>query len=478
MKTLLSLAFLASALAADVYVPFYDTSANGYAAPARGWNSFGIQANQPLQGSVGWDFNDWQCVFDQHCSLLPPDYYCSLDSGWSNDGGDAHGRIVANDAGVFNTYGSLKNFTAHMKEKGIKVGVYLLPGALSGDANMTIEGKEDLTLGDIFDTNVNETNLRLPFLWGQPGVQEWHDSEVRYLVDQGVEFIKLDFVTPGSDQPGLPADTSMSAFHYHTAIQNIAPDGKIRLDLSWHLSRESPYFERWQANADSIRLDDDINNSNSTSLTSWKTVQRAIEAYRVFINQQTLNATRHGVGIRVRPDMDNLYVGNAQQMSGVSDVERYSMAIHWIGAGANLITGSDMTHLDDLGKELLFNDEAMDVANFTSQWPMQPLLNGGAPSQLQAWIAGPNEKGTAVVVLANYGPDLGDGGFGTNSSDVQLVSAPLDVLGIAGSSWAVRRVWGGGGSGGGDHEDIGVTSDKLESNLGPGESVLYKIQRQ
>lgn len=100
-----------------------------------------------------------------------------------------------------------------------------------------------------------------------------------------------------------------------------------------------------------------------------------------------------GKGIQVRPDMDNAYVGNPTQITGLSEVQRYSVAIHWIGAGgfyflrflffsflahnfifillfagANYITGSDLTNLDSLGLELLYNEEAMFTADFTSQW--------------------------------------------------------------------------------------------------------------
>ena len=120
-----------------------------------------------------------------------------------------------------------------------------------------------------------------------------------------------------------------------------------------------------------------------------------------------------------------------------------------------------------------------------SQWPMQPRNpdstgSAGGPnaSQTQSWVSGPNESGTAVVVLANYGPDEGSGGFGTSDNDIQLVTVSLDTLGLGGQSWSVRRVLGGGGSGGGDFSDLGVTSDQLSCNLGPGESVLYKLQQQ
>lgn len=165
------------------------------------------------------------------------------------------------------------------------------------------------------------------------------------------------------------------------------------------------------------------------------------------------------------------------------------MAIHWIGAGANLITGSDMTRLDDLGRQLLHNTEAMSIAAFTSQYPMQPRTPSGwgdaganEARQVQAWIAGPNPDGMAVVVLANYGPDpCLSGGcattYGLDWGGVHTASVNLEDLGIGGSKWSLRRVWGGGGSGGGDHEDIGVADEKIECSLGPGESVMYKLQK-
>ena len=219
-------------------------------------------------------------------------------------------------------------------------------------------------------------------------------------------------------------------------------------------------------------------------------MQRAIEAYRVFITQQTLDPTRRTVPITIRPDMDNTYLGNSQRPSGLSDVQRYSMAIHWIGAGANLITGSDQTTRDQLGYNLTYDPEAMDIAAFTSQYPMQPrnpsgwgTLGDSASVQLQAWIAGPSADGVAVVVLANYGPDEGAGGFGLDWDGVHLVTIPLPDLGIGSGmrhgadAWFVRQVWGGGGSGGPDHTDIGIVTNSIGCKLGPGESVLYKFTK-
>ena len=188
--------------------------------------------------------------------------------------------------------------------------------------------------------------------------------------------------------------------------------------------------------------------------------------------------------------MDNTYLGNSQRPSGLSDVQRYTMAIHWIGAGANLITGSDQMTRDQLGYYLMCDAEAMEVAAFTATYPMQPrnpsgwgTVGGSAATQLQAWIAGPSPDGIAIVILANYGPDEGKGGFGSDWTGVHPVTIPLVDLGIGAGMpdgpdrWSVRQVWGGGGSGGPDHIDIGIRTDSIGCNLGSGESVLYKFTK-
>ncbi len=193
----------------------------------------------------------------------------------------------------------------------------------------------------------------------------------------------------------------------------------------------------------------------------------------------------------VRPDMDNMYTGNAASLTGLTDQERYTVAIHWFSAGENQITGSDLTQLDALGRKLLYDPEILSIAAFTANFPMQPKNPFGTASpgsqaseQVQAWIAGPDASNeNAVVVLANYGPDQGNGGFGTAWQGIQLVNISLSLLGIANGQpnsapgWNVRRVFGSGGQGGGDHADLGVTATFLASNLGPGESAVYKLTR-
>lgn len=297
-------------------------------------------------------------------------------------------------------------------------------------------------------------------------------------------------MTPGSPSPGesLPANNSLAAVAYYKAIQQCGR--RIWLDLSWKLDRDNINdWKIWQSNADSLRIDQDINNSNKSTLMSFDKVQRAIENYRVFINQQVEAKSRQGKPIMIRPDMDNLYTGNSESLTGLADQERRLIAIHWACTGGNLVTGSDLSNIDTLGKTLLYDKELLSIAAFTSQYPMQPKNPFGstqpgsqASEQLQAWIAGPDrDKKSAVVVLANYGPDQGEGGFGSNLQGVQFLNVSLGILGIAAgqpsghNSWNIRRILGGGGQSGPDYTDLGTTSNFVASSLSPGESALYYL---
>ena len=162
------------------YIPFYDASANGHTSPARGWNSFGLQANPDTYKRAQFDFNDYH--FAQQCDLIVTqpgyDYYCSIDSGWSANGGDKFGRIQPLDS-VFNTFG-LKGLADHLHSQGLKLGVYLLPGAFTVDNLTTIEGT-NIMLRDVFDWSIRQYDLRQTFLWDKDGVQQWHDSVIKNL---------------------------------------------------------------------------------------------------------------------------------------------------------------------------------------------------------------------------------------------------------------------------------------------------------
>ena len=70
-------------------------------------------------------------------------------------------------------------------------------------------------------------------------------SEHFLLTFRGVDMIKLDYVTPGSPDNGvnLLKDNSGIVVCYHNAIAQ--QKRQIRLDISWKLCRDEPYYNIW-----------------------------------------------------------------------------------------------------------------------------------------------------------------------------------------------------------------------------------------
>ena len=124
------------------------------------------------------------------------DYYCSIDSGWSLNGGDQYGCIVPDNANIFTRYKSLVGFAEHAHSQGYKVGISLLPGAFVGDGWVTIENTS-IKIGDVFDTSVTY-NLRHAFNWAADGVQQWHDSVVCNKCESS--FVALGSCAAGSSE--------------------------------------------------------------------------------------------------------------------------------------------------------------------------------------------------------------------------------------------------------------------------------------
>ncbi|ORY58394.1 glycoside hydrolase superfamily [Pseudomassariella vexata] len=331
--------------------------------------------------------------------------HCSLDSGWSvGANGDDFGRIIY-DTNNFD----IPSLAYHVHDEGLLLVVYLVPGAFIAD-----EGKT------ILDTNIMIGSI-------EPVVQQWHPSVVDQFASGGVDLIKLDFVTPGShtNNANLPANLSGEVIAYHNAI---AQSGRsIRLDISWKLDRSQAFFDIWESSADSMQSDQDIYNAGECTFVAWDFLQRAIENYLFTM------VIQYNRMLAIYLDMDSLFVGNEADFSGMTVAERQTMMRHWVGAAANLIVGSDLTHLDALGLDVLTRAD-----------------------QIQAWDAGPDSSVYAVAVLANYGPDQGQGGFGTVFEGAQTVTVSSDDLDITGT-------------------DLRSPSEGFSIELEEAESVLYRL---
>ena len=154
------------------------TTPNGFSSPPRGWNSYGLQSNDQANG----DF-----VFDQEgvikqCDILASVLgdggytYCSLDSNWSDpDNGDEYGRIIGEDS-LFD----IPALADHLHDQGLKLGVYVLPGAFTNDLQKTVLGT-DITIGSFCSGNNGFSRCNFDF--DNDATQKWHDSVVDLFVE-------------------------------------------------------------------------------------------------------------------------------------------------------------------------------------------------------------------------------------------------------------------------------------------------------
>lgn len=80
-------------------------------------------------------------------------------------------------------------------------------------------------------------NARWNLDWSDPLAQAWCDANVELWAGWAVDYIKLDYITPGSSQleNDLPdkQDTSGAVSCYQKAIAKVGRD--IWLDISWAL---------------------------------------------------------------------------------------------------------------------------------------------------------------------------------------------------------------------------------------------------
>ncbi|KAL4762917.1 uncharacterized protein BDW70DRAFT_158521 [Aspergillus foveolatus] len=294
-------------------------SPNGFLRSARGWNSWGIQPTpyttpsypkEELGRVINQEFIISQCTVLTDPAIRGAGYdLCSLDGGWYSSLTDEFGRITYN-ASLFD-----------------------IP-ALSST---------NVSLGLAFIDHVDKNN-NCYFDYENPDTQLYHDELIALWASWGRLRTTARFERSGR---------------------------KIQLDVSSDVCRSQPYWGIWNSNADSIRVDTDINAYGSDVFVNMQHVQRTVEDYRKFVNLQVVDA-QNDKPVTLRANLDNLW--------------------------------------------LITSPSSIAAADFCAMYPMQPCNPGMGSNQavqFQAWIAGPDEHGEAYVLLTNLGPNLGDGGYVT-----------------------------------------------------------------
>ena len=361
--------------------------------------------------------------------------YINLDAGWSGNA-DQYGR------GLWNTtaFPHFLEMIQHIHANGQKVGIYLLPGIgpQTVAANLPILGTpyhaqdivvQPLTIGNGFG---NGYGYKIDFT--KPGAQEYYNSMINLYASWGIDYIKLDSVTPGSYNDNLNINNIHDVQAFSKAI---AQSGRpIWLTVSWALDED--YLSDWQQNANARRIEGDVEcEGDCPNLTEW---QRVLLRFYDLIGWQ--NASGPALGWN---DLDSLEVGNATD--GITDTEQKTAMTLWAMANAPLTLGGDLTKLTNYGKKLLFNDEVIDVDQ--SGHPAKQVTGGFTP----VWVSNLGNGSYYVAV------------FNLNAFPTDVTVAWKD-LGLLGAS-RMRDLW--------SHAELGPSYQSFSDVL-PGHGArLFKV---
>ena len=294
--------------------------------------------------------------------------YINLDAAWNGDN-DQYGRTLWSPT----EFPTFLEMIKHIHANGQKVGIYMNPGISTSvvAANLPILG----TQYHAQDIIVNPATIANAFGGGdkidytKPGAQEYINSVIDLYASWGIDFIKLDAVTPGSYNDNLNINNIPDVQAMSKAI---AQSGRpIWFTLSWALDED--YISDWQQNSNARRIEGDVEcEGDCPNLTEW---QRVLLRFYDLIGWENVSGPTLGWN-----DLDSLEVGNGAT-DGITDTEQQTAMTLWAMANAPLSLGGDLTKLTSYGEKLLSNDEVLAVDQ--SGHPAKQVTGGYTP----VWVS-------------------------------------------------------------------------------------------
>ncbi|MEV6424662.1 CBM35 domain-containing protein [Streptomyces sp. NPDC051662] len=387
--------------------------------PYMGWSSWSLSAtNYPgvnPDGPMSWMSE--RHILEQAdvmaSKLKKHGYeYINIDAGWT-DRYDDYGRPAANPKTFPHGLGHLG---AEINAKGLKMGAYLAVGLepkAYADGKTPILGAEGCTTKDLVYPDLRTTNgwdSAYKIDYSNRCSQAYIDSVAQLLADQGVDFLKLDGVGPGSFKGGENYDNRADVKAWRTALDRTGRP--IEFTLSWSLSHR--YADTWKRYSNGYRIDTDVECYCDTLVTWDNSVKQRWHDVVQWIDD---------AGPGHWNNLDSVNVGNGQ-MDGLTKAERQSYMTLWAIEAAPLYIGDDLTKLDPYGLSLLTNDEV--IAINQAGRPAKPV---GQSSEQQTWYAR-NADGSYTVALFNL------------ANAPASANADFRDLGISGAA-QVRDVWSG-----------------------------------
>lgn len=404
----------------------------------RGWTSWDLSA---VTGSsvYGREWMNAERILEQSAALAASGMqeqgflYINVDSFWAADPTqmvDEWGRWIPN-ATRFPS--GIRAVADAVHARGQKFGIYLNPGvAVAAVKQATpVEG-----------TNCSAVDVAAhPYVGGNVF---WDTYKINYssscatayiqsfanllALDWTVDFLKLDAVSPGSDNNNASQyDSREDVAAWSAALEATGRD--VWLTISWAI--DPTFAVDFTPHANAWRTSDDVDCYCNT-LVEWSSILRLFSQVRPWVNY-----TGWGAALGL-PDPDSLNVGQGE-LDGLTIDEKISYATLWAIVCAPRYTGNDLTVLDSYGKMLLAGNSDVLAIN-AALVPARPTLASSNSSGPQVWVTD-YANGTYVVALFN----LGD-------SPAPVTATFSDFIAPGATSFNLSDVWFGWQFGVWEHE--------------------------
>ena len=395
--------------------------------PYRGWSSWSMQSSDypGLNPNGHASYLTETNVLAQARALArefkPFGYtYVALDAGWGSNWAwspkyDRNGLQYANEERFPH---GMTWMADRIHALGLKAGIYLSVGLnkanyRAGDfpvrgTNLPGCSTHDIVYDDLRTTNGWDSAYKIDF--DNPCAQHFIDSQAQSFADWGYDLVKVDGVGPGSYKTDPDHDNRRDIEAWHKAIEKTGRT--MHLKLSWALNPSA--IDTWQDNADSWRIEKDVECYCDTLLTWTKSVDDRFADAPAWVPH---------AGPKGWNNLDSIAVA-VGEMDGLTDDERRSMMTLWAISAAPLFAGDDLEKIDPLGRELMTNRDVLAIqAMGRPASPVTPDADG------QVWRID-NGDGTWTVALFN----LGD--------EPAVVQAEWSDIGFSGPA-LVHDLWAG-----------------------------------
>jgi hypothetical protein len=400
--------------------------------PYMGWSSWSLCASAiPGYGRTWLNERNVKAMSDAMQQKLQPfGYtYINVDGGWIKDF-DTHGRPIPEPARFPH---GIKSLADYLHGKNQKLGLHYVAGLPLRvyDRNDQIYGTSYHARDIAFQplTRTTGWKRRYAINWSKLGAQAYIDSIAEQFASWGVDFLKLDGVTPNIPQAPQASTTDNRGDVASWSAALLKTGRPIWFTLSWYLN--PAYGSYWRKYANAARANGDVEWAGHDQLVSWTEPYFGLRARWLDVTQ-TLPQWRNGpattmekwlpyIGNGFWADMDSLDVGNGS-MDGLTEDERQSAMTLWVILSSPLYSGDDLTRLDSFGLSLLTNTEVVAV----NQAGLVPkALYAGSKNPIW-WSKNPD--GSYNVALFNL-------------SDAPLTTAvSFGNLGFTGAA-KVRNLW-------------------------------------